>query len=449
MSIAPISTTPDTDAPRRLPRQKLPPLVDIALPLTAVGSGVMLFLAVPNIIDGDDWWSLAKAAALSVSAVGVSFAVNKLGIERGAPLATKGYIGAAATSIGSIAAVGGGLFAATYSGLVFDDVAALKLQEHGQVITDHVAERSAAASEAGRAGPGLQTVVDDLAQKRDCELQSSCISGRGGGGRGPVTRALEASAGRALVIGQQIAEGEVKRQAAMASLNRLLSDYQSVLGDEDQPLRDRRAKLQSIDAEIRQQIGALDEAMPLALLASYAEELKSGVSIAAQPQATERLNAILAGHGRSLAAVLGSIEKGASSAPSFPKRTGVSDTFAYFSHFLPVAAITAVVELIFPLTLWIYTFCGLRWDIFEGEHRSQARSTLRNTNVPADDDEPVLATARRLHGGSRDTTDDRAASPATPSRGPAVSNRLHAAMLNGSAREARHHGSRDSPDEAV
>lgn len=156
--------------PVRLPKRKLPPLLDIALPLTAAGSGAMLFLAVPNIIEGGDWLSWAKAGTLSGSAVVVSFAVNKLAIERGAPLATTGYWGAALTSVGSMLVVGGGLFAATYAGLVFNDVAALRLQEHGASLTEHVAARSASASQASRIGPALQAVVDDLAQKRDCEL---------------------------------------------------------------------------------------------------------------------------------------------------------------------------------------------------------------------------------------------------------------------------------------
>lgn len=437
------------DGPRQLPRRKLPPLVDIALPATAIGSGVMLFLAVPNIIDGAGWWSMAKAAALSVSAVTISYAVNKLGIERGAPLATKGYLGAALVSIGSIAAVGGGLFAATYSGLVFEDVAALKLQEHGQAISVHIGERSAAASEAGRAGPALQSIVDDLAQKRDCELQSSCISGRGAGGRGPVTRALEASAGRALVIERQIADGEVKRQAAASSLSRLLADYQNVLGDEAAGLRDRRAKLQSIDGELRQQISVLDEAMPLALISAYAEELKAGVSIAGQPQATEQLNAILAGHGRALATVLSSIEEAPSSAPSFPKRTGVSDTFGYIAHFLPVAAITGVVELIFPLTLWVYAFCGLKWDVFRLDAIERGRRG-RGDELDEMSDDAGRIPSPRLRGSSRDDGRDynithRAETPS--GSGHAVRNQPHS--LNGRGKSNLRHAVRDSPDESV
>lgn len=38
--------------PTRLPKKKAPALVDVALPLVAVGSGLMLGLAVPNIIEG-------------------------------------------------------------------------------------------------------------------------------------------------------------------------------------------------------------------------------------------------------------------------------------------------------------------------------------------------------------------------------------------------------------
>lgn len=189
-----------------------------------------------------------------------------------------------------------------------------------------------------------------------------------------MTRTLESLAGRAATIGQQIADGEVKRQAAAQSLNRLLTDYQTVLGDEATGIWDRRARLQVIDAEVRQFSSVLGEATPLALLGAYADELKTGVSIPGQPQATETLNAILAAHGASLKTVLGSIDGEGGAAPAFPKRTGVSDTFDYIGHFLPVAAITAVVELIFPLTLWIYTFCALSWDKFRQQHAARRDS---------------------------------------------------------------------------
>lgn len=360
-----------TSDPIRRPRRKLPALVDVALPACAVGSGAMLLFAVPNIIGGDDFLSYAKAFTLAATATAVSYGVNKLAIERGAPLATTGYLGAGLVSVASVMFVGAGLAAATYSGLTFKNVAELQLQEHGAALVEHVGKRENSASKAGRVGPAIRSIADDLKLKRDCELAASCISGYGAGGPGPVTRTLEAAAGRAITVEQRVAEGASAREAATARLKALIADYQAVLGDEETGIWERRARLQLIDGDIRQTLGRLDEAMPLALLGAYADELKARIVIPERPAAAERVNAILAKHGESFSAVLASIDGGDTAQPVFPKRTGVSDTFDYIGHFLPVAAITAVVELVFPLVLWIYTFLALHWEIFKRQARRE------------------------------------------------------------------------------
>ena len=375
-----LTANPQAGDPVRLPKKKLPPLIDVALPAVAVASGVMLALAVPNIVEGHDVWAYAKAVTLAGSATIISFAVNKLAIERGAPLATTGYWAAGVTSILSILAVGGGLFAATYSGLVFKDVAELQLQQHGTALSTYVAGRSAAAAEAGRVGPVMRSIVADLEQKTVCEREESCISGRGNGGRGPVARVMEEVAGRAVAVSQQLRAGDAARQEIVGRLNEAIADYQTTLGDSGTGVWERRGELQKIDARIGQAVGDLNEAVPLAMLSAYAAELKGGTTIAGRPDAEARLNGILVRYGETLSSVIASIDAGTVSAPVFPKRTGVSDTFGYFSHFLPVAAITAVVELIFPLVLWAYTFWSLSWQNYLNVHKANAGQPQPRSN---------------------------------------------------------------------
>jgi uncharacterized membrane protein len=67
--------------------------------------------------------------------------------------------------------------------------------------------------------------------------------------------------------------------------------------------------------------------------------------------------------------VVESIEHVDAVPPAFPKRTGVSDTFSYIAHFLPVAAIAFVVELVFPIVLFAYTFWELAWAKYRDQHR--------------------------------------------------------------------------------
>lgn len=411
-----MSTTTSNDLsgdPIRLPKRKLPPLLDHVIPALALITGCMLFVSVPNIIAGDGWWSIVKGMLLAASATVVAFGINKLAIERGAPLATTGYWGAGLISIGSILAVGGGLFAATFSGLVLKDVAALQLQEHGTRLAHYVAARGAASAEAGSAGPAMQVIANDLAQKRDCEVAVSCVSGRGSGGLGPVARALGELAGRAAAISTMMTEATKARDDAVEHLNVLVADYQTALSDETRSIWDRRSELQVTDVKIRWMGSALDEAMPLDLLKSYAAELSEGASVPGQPEVTARLGAILGKHGQSLAAVLASIKSGNELPPTFPARTGVSDTFDYFGHFLPVAAITAVVELLFPLVLWAYTFWALSWEKYKiappGERIAQtppdqnevaAPTKPRRSDTPASADNVTRFPRRRRRGGS-------------------------------------------------
>ena len=45
----------------------------------------------------------------------------------------------------------------------------------------------------------------------------------------------------------------------------------------------------------------------------------------------------------------------------------MTSTFAYMGHFLPIAALTAVIELVMPLTLWIYMLIAHLWGIYRDD----------------------------------------------------------------------------------
>lgn len=356
--------------PVRLPSKKPRPLLDLALPATAASSGIMLGMAVPAILDASTFWDYAKAIALAFSAMAVSYGVNKLATERGADLGTTGYRGATVVSIGSILAVGSGLFAATYAGLTLKDTGELQLQQHGQALSLYVGTRSSAASAASRVIPAIRATETDLSAKAACEIATSCISGHRSGGAGTVARVVQMQAGRAASISQQITAGETARGQIVQRLNDDIAAYQAILGDGSLGFAERRAKLQAVDARIRQSVGALDAAVPLSLVAAYAGELQAGVSVAGRPEVEARLGALLSQQGKSLARVIEGIEEVRTVPPSFPPRPGVSDTFGYIGHFLPIAAIAAVVELIFPLVLFAYTFWWLAW----GKHKEDPPS---------------------------------------------------------------------------
>lgn len=367
------------------PKREQPPFESILLVVLSIGTGIMAFLAMLGLIPETGVAAYAKAAIVAIIASVVSYAINRFAIEKGAPLAATGYVLAAVISIVSILFVGAGLFASTYAGMTISSVNELQLQHHGQALVRHVGEENTKFTQAARTLPVIQSVSDDLNNKVACELADSCISGRGNGGRGPVTRAMEALAGRADTITAQIVAGEAKRQRLITSLNDQLSSYQTVLGNSELALEERRRQLVGIDADINQSLSEIGEAVPTSLLSAYARELQIGVTIEGRPEATSQLNSILGDHGRALASVIASIEEGKSERPLFPTQAGVSSTFEQIAYFLPIAAITAVVELVLPLALWVYTFVQIIWDKEQRSPRVQVtdQSNRSDTNGKA------------------------------------------------------------------
>lgn len=353
--------------PNRLPKKKSPPFTQRAVGALAIASGSMLGFALPNLLNGSGPLVMAKTVLIAGTAAGVAYSVNRLAVERGAPLTAIGFVGAGAVSVLSMAVVGGGLFAATYSGFVFKDVAELQLQDHATAITRFVGYRNRMAVEAGRVVPAIRSIVSDLDKKAQCEVRESCISLKGQGGRGPVARELEEKSARARIITEQLEAGESARKSALSELNRLIAEYQRILGDTGEDIWDRRLSLQKLDAKIDQVLSSLDEAVPIVLLKSYINELKRGAMIPERPIATRKLNEILIGHSRSLESVVETIDRGDQTRPAFPRRTGVADTFRFLGHFAPIALITAVVELVFPLTLWLYSFLTLYWKNYRDD----------------------------------------------------------------------------------
>ena len=75
-------TSVSSPAPVKLPARSKRPLVDISLLGTAIGSSLMLGFGMPNLVDGTGLVAIGKVVTLTVSAAFVTFAVNRLAIDR-------------------------------------------------------------------------------------------------------------------------------------------------------------------------------------------------------------------------------------------------------------------------------------------------------------------------------------------------------------------------------
>lgn len=333
----------------------------------AICSGGMLGCAMPQLVGNEGVLDLVKAGIIAGGGTIVSYAVTRLAVEKGAVLAAIGIKGSLVVSLLSMAATGAGLFASTYAGLTIRQTEELQLGDFGRELGAYADARGRAAQEAGRAAPILRATVDDLIRKEECERLTSCLSGRADGGTGPVARALGEKRQRAETILDQMSDGENARSGAIDQIATLLARYHEALNDATADQTERRKALQAITADIGTQLNILDEAVPTPLLMAYAMELRTPVVIPEQRDVSAKLTSLLQSYANGLTAGLRGVEAGASERPMFPPRTGVIDTFRYIGSFLPIAAVTAVVELIFPMTLFLYTLFSLRATLGRGD----------------------------------------------------------------------------------
>lgn len=342
--------------------RKFPPVpfASAATAALAVCSGAMLALAMPEIVGVDSALAVLKSAVVALAATVTTFSVTWLAVEKGAPQAAAGTHRSAAVSVVSMLTIGAGLFASTFAGFTIHETEALRLGDFGRTLASYAEERARSAAASGRAAPVLKSIVEDLKVKEACERRSSCLSGHGGGGTGPVTRTLGEKRQRAETILDRMSEGETARSRAIGQLSLLLQRYQDALNDPDLDETSRRKALQAIAGNAGTQLSTLDEAVPTALLSAYAEELRTPVVLPDQVDVSAKLTALLQGYANSLSATLHRLDPAAPPRPVFPGRTGVADTLGYLGHFIPIAAVVGVVELVFPLSLWLYTLFGLQ-----------------------------------------------------------------------------------------
>jgi len=385
----------------RMPSRKSAPLASKAVTgLSIVGAG-MFALALPNLVSGDGVAALTKGVLLGTGALIASLGVNRLAIDKGAPLTSLGMPGAGILSVSAIALVGFAMWGGTYSGMVLPDVETLRLEEHNRDYDRFVDGRAQMAAEAGRLAPVMRSIQDDLIAKEACEIATSCVSLRGSGGVGRVSFAVGAERQRAGSILEQVEAGETARKSTLRTLNDLSARYQEIVDDPDLNMAERRKSLQAIETERGQVVSQLDAAIPTGLLEGYISELENGRAISERPVATRTLNGLMAGYATGLDRVLGKLETGNQTRPEFPRKTGVTDTFAYMGHFLPIALITFCVDVAFGLILWTITLMVLIWgwhrdnpDEEEAPQGGENLSSFLNQNLLDDRNISRLPTPR-------------------------------------------------------
>lgn len=336
---------------------------NFALFWLAVTATAMLFLSTLNLMSESGPLATLKAMLIAGSGGLVAYGVNRLAVEKAAPFAALGFFWAAVFGVAGILGVGGAMGASTFSGLTIKDVMQRSLEHHGAALTQHVGEYDRMRRMSGQVGPGLTVVASDLSAWAACEVARNCLSGREGGGRGPIAMTLEALAGKAEAVAEQFAAGQSAADGSLAELNAAISSYQKVLDRHDSDVWEKQADLIKVHGLIEQLSGALAQAIPVPLVRAYAAELAAGITIPGRPDVTQRINAILTGHAKSLSQILDAGGETKATLPAFPRRPGVADTLRYIPDFISIAGIVIIAEMVLPLTIFGYTYLRLAYRL--------------------------------------------------------------------------------------
>ncbi|WP_386627500.1 hypothetical protein [Sulfitobacter geojensis] len=352
---------------------------------------------------------LAKIAVISIAAFIVSYTLYRLAIEKGATLSSRGYKSATALSGMTTLLVGLVFFLTTTVGLIIQACEELRLQDHQTELVKYVDDRSASAAQTTRAIPVVAAIQSDLGSKAQCEIQSSCVSSKGSGGYGSTARMLQTLESRAATISDAASEGLTNRDAVRTALDDHIIKMDEILADEGTSIWSRRVALRKADGELGGLLNELDEAVPVSLMAAYAGELRSGVSMPQSPDVGETINGILRGYASNLDAVGLDVQKTSAERPEFPARTGALQTFGYAADFAPIVLLAFLIDLVLPLSLWAYTLMGLDWLAFQ---RNPSRKKAQRDRSDFDDltELQVLDVPKRVNGHAEPRSSHRTSS---------------------------------------
>lgn len=396
------------------------PLVKTVIGVTSVTSAILLGLAAPSLLDSSTLFDYAKIGFLTLGAGAVTYGVNTVAVERIAPLWAVGFKSAGLAGLIAILSVGTALFTSTYAGLVRPEVSELALQEHGKELGRQIDQSYAQALEAGRVVAVIRANVNDREQNLACEIATSCLSEHKSGGDGPVARLLRSQVERANGIAGELESSQADLSAALRTANDKLDQYNKMLADKAKTLEDRKVGLQRLSAEILQSISALKETSPQGLLGAYLGEIDAGVSLAGKPAATRNINALQRKYAENLRSAIVDESDQETSAPEFPAKTGVAETLdpKWLLHFFPVALFVGVLELVWPLLIYLISYLVLSYNV------KRTDPPAPNANKPGPFDILFAPTP---------ADDQKATRPNRSKRRTRRNNEGHRSKLNGSA----------------
>lgn len=335
-----------------------------AIDLLAIIVFLMAVIGLHNLFADPSALGRFKVLIAALGLALVSWATNKTAIRYLAPYSAAGYVLAAFAGLAAILFVGTGTWSASTAGMVLTDTAQLQLLERTEEHSQAIEQRVDRHRQLAKPTSVIAGIVRDQGSLLQCEIQSSCVSLVDKTGRGIVARQLEPMVKRGEALLSTLQEGDQKARKAIAAVNATAAAYRDAIA-KDGDVWARRSEAAGIDARLRQELSAIEEAYPTAAVDAFASELAAGFVIAGHPEASERLSRHLKGHAERLREAAPSLS-GIDPLSPFADRPGVATAIAYaVTHFWPLAVAIAAIEIALPIIMFVTAFIKRDFEIYQ------------------------------------------------------------------------------------
>lgn len=332
-----------------------------------------------------------------------AYTVSHICMTKGVYQAATRVTGAAAASVGTVAATGLTIAAASFTGMTINSIDQMRMQQFGQENSDYVNERINAALHADQVVIAVEAAFDHIQTAAACERESSCVSRVGNGGEGLAFYTLKGVETQIGTVLSKLQDGSDSRDAVLQNLSNTEADVQLALDAVNPSRKSRRSNVQIHLSEQNKALAALDRAQPLSIVAGLAEELQRGVGLPGKPGLSQRISERLTQAASGITKSLEAIGEPRAMRPKLPPETGVSETLGWAGHFLFLAVMLVLIDAVTPLLLWFFTYSALRQTV-EPEDEPGGHDPFSFTAVvetPPVQMEPASRPSRRTAGGKR------------------------------------------------
>ncbi len=323
-------------------------------------SSVFFGIGAYGLIDPQSILQWLETAVVGFAGGFAAYSINHICTTKGAYQAATGVTGAAPASLVTMAAMGVTISIASITGMTINSVDRMRLQGFGSENTTYVEERITAARQADHVVVSVESAFEQIKASSTCEREKSCVSRKGNGGEGLAYFTLKGTETRIGIVLQKLKDGTENLDAALQQVEESEEDILTVLNAVNPSRKARRAKIQKHVSEQNKALASLDRAQPLSLVSSLAEELQRGVNLSGDPVLSQRINERLSKAASGIVKALEQVGVTKAKRPRMPVETGVMETLGWIGHFLFLAAILVLIDTVFPILLWFFTFSALR-----------------------------------------------------------------------------------------